>query len=178
MTLEQTIIEGVYIINNFNATDDRGIFVKTFNKNAFQEKGISFEIRESYFSVSGKDVIRGMHFQLPPHDHEKLVYVPKGEVLDVVLDLRKNSSTFGKCISVNLSSENKKSIFIPKGCAHGFKALANDTITVYNVATEYDPKADSGIKYDSFGFDWEVKNPIVSARDTSLDQFKQFNSPF
>ena len=100
MTLEKTLLNDVFIINNFNIDDERGVFVKTFNKNRFNELNINFEIRESYFSVSKSKVIRGMHFQLPPYDHVKLVYVPKGAILDVVVDLRKNSPTYKKYISV------------------------------------------------------------------------------
>jgi dTDP-4-dehydrorhamnose 3,5-epimerase/CDP-3, 6-dideoxy-D-glycero-D-glycero-4-hexulose-5-epimerase len=180
MKIERTILEGVYIINNFNASDDRGLFVKTFNKSLFLEFNLNFEIKESYFSISKKNVIRGMHFQLPPFDHEKLVFVPKGAIIDVVVDLRKNSSTYKKYISLTLSEENNKSIFIPKGLAHGFKSLVDDSITVYNVATEYNPNADSGINYNSFGFDWQVYSPVISKRDESfegLNSFCKFN-PF
>ena len=168
MKIEKTILEGVFIIKNFNASDDRGLFVKTFNKNMFQEMKIDFDIKESYFSVSKKNVIRGMHFQLPPFDHEKLVFVPKGSIIDVVVDLRSNSTTYKKYIFVELSDKNKKSIFIPKGLAHGFKSLEDETITVYNVATEYNPEADAGIHYDSFSFDWKVEEPIISKRDTEF----------
>lgn len=178
MNFEKTEFEGVYIINNFNSIDVRGMFVKTFNKKQFQKNKIYFENKESYYSVSKKDVIRGMHFQLPPHDHEKLVYVPFGEIIDVLIDLRKNSHTYKAHISVKLSSENKKAIFIPKGLAHGFKSLRDNTITVYNVATEYNNKADYGIRYNSFGFNWEIENPIVSERDNSLEILNTFNSPF
>jgi dTDP-4-dehydrorhamnose 3,5-epimerase len=178
--IEETLLEGVYVISNFNTTDERGLFVKTYNNNFFQEKNINFKIRESYFSVSKKNVIRGMHFQLPPYDHEKLVYVAKGAILDVVVDLRKNSPTYRKYISVDLSDQNKKSIFIPKGLAHGFKSLIDKTITVYNVAIEYNPTADAGIRYNSFGFDWQLRNPIMSKRDENflpLDSFCE-DSPF
>ena len=180
MKIESTNLEGVFIINNFNASDDRGLFVKTFNKNLFLEYNLNFEIKESYFSVSKKNVIRGMHFQLPPFDHEKLVFVPKGSIIDVVVDLRKNSSTYKKYISVELSDRNVKSIFIPKGLAHGFRSLEDDTITVYNVASEYDPKADAGIFYKSFGFDWDVDEPTISQRDAEFVEFFSFceNNPF
>lgn len=178
MNIEKTELEGVYIINNFNAEDERGIFVKTFNKQNFANTGLNFEIRESYFSISKKDVIRGMHFQLPPSDHEKLVYVPLGTIIDVVVDLRKESSSYKKFISVELSAANRKSIFIPKGLAHGFKSMEDNSITVYNVSTEYDAKSDLGIKFDSFGFDWEVENPIISSRDLQFDAVNHFNSPF
>lgn len=180
MNFEPTLLEGVYIIHNFIAKDERGLFVKTFNKNAFKDLNLDFEIKESYYSISNKNVIRGMHFQLPPYDHEKLVYVPKGSVIDVVVDLRKESKTFKKFISVKLSSQNKKSIYIPKGLAHGFKSLENNTITVYNVATEYDSGADNGINYDSFGFDWELTKPILSERDIGLVTLNKFcvKNPF
>ena len=180
MTIEKTILRDVFIINNFNAIDDRGLFVKTFNKNLFNDLDLNFEIRESYFSHSKCDVIRGMHFQLPPHDHDKLVYVPQGAILDVVVDLRKKSTTFGNYISVELSDQNKKSLFIPKGFAHGFKSLLDNTITVYNVTREYNSTADSGINYDSFGFDWQVDCPIISDRDSTFDSLNNFlkNNPF
>ena len=180
MTIEKTELEGVYIIDNFVAKDERGTFVKTFNKQNFQVTGLHFEIRESYFSISQKNVIRGMHFQLPPSDHEKLVYVPVGSIVDVVVDLRKESHSYKKHISVELSAANRKSIFIPKGLAHGFKSLEDNTITIYNVATEYDAKSDQGIHFDSFGFDWQTNKAILSARDKefmTLDRFCE-NNPF
>jgi dTDP-4-dehydrorhamnose 3,5-epimerase len=180
MKIERTEIEGVYIIDNFNAADDRGLFVKSFNKNTFKENNLDFKIRESYYSVSKKNVIRGMHFQLPPYDHEKLVYVPKGSILDVIVDLRKKSKTYKQHISINLSEENKKSLFIPKGLAHGFKSMKDGTITVYNVATEYSPESDNGINYESFEFDWDILEPIVSNRDRALHSLDVFceNNPF
>jgi dTDP-4-dehydrorhamnose 3,5-epimerase/CDP-3, 6-dideoxy-D-glycero-D-glycero-4-hexulose-5-epimerase len=180
MTLEKTLLKDVFIINNFNVNDERGIFVKTFNKNVFNELNLNFEIRESYYSISKKDVIRGMHFQLPPNDHEKLVYVPHGAILDVVVDLRKKSLTYGKYIFVELSDQNKKSIFLPKGVAHGFKSLLDNTITVYNVSTEYNTLADTGIHYNSFGFDWNIIHPKVSLRDEALPELSFFceNNPF
>lgn len=178
MKIESTELEGVYVIDNFNAADERGLFVKTFNSNSFKENILDFKIRESYYSVSKKNVIRGMHFQLPPHDHEKLVYVPKGSILDVVIDLRKQSKTYKKYISVTLSGENKKAIFIPKGLAHGFKSLENNTITVYNVSAEYNPNSDMGVRFDSFDFNWEIKEPILSERDKTFVSFNEFKTPF
>jgi dTDP-4-dehydrorhamnose 3,5-epimerase len=180
MKVESTEIEGVYIITNFNAKDDRGLFVKTFNKNTFNKNNLDFEIRESYYSISNKNIIRGMHFQLPPYDHEKLVYVPKGSILDVIVDLRKKSKTYKQHISINLSEENKKSIFIPKGLAHGFKSMKDGTITVYNVASEYNADFDSGIKFDSLDFNWNSLNAIVSNRDQDFQTLNSFceNNPF
>lgn len=180
MTVDKTEFEGVYIINNFVAEDERGTFVKTFNLQDFINNKLNFEIRESYYSISQKNVIRGMHFQLPPSDHEKLVFVPCGSILDVVVDLRKKSSTYKNFISIELSAKNRKSIFIPKGFAHGFKSLEENTITVYNVGSEYDSKSDQGIKFDSFGFDWQSNAEIMSSRDKEFMSLNQFcaNNPF
>ncbi|MBN1469621.1 MAG: dTDP-4-dehydrorhamnose 3,5-epimerase family protein [Fusobacteriaceae bacterium] len=180
MKIIATEIIGVYIVENFHAKDNRGSFTKTFHRNFFNDNNLCCEFSESYFSINNKNVIRGMHFQLPPYDHEKLVYVPKGKILDVVLDLRKNSKTYGKAISVELSSENFQSIYIPKGCAHGFKSLEDDTITVYNVATVYNQENDFGLHYNSFGFDWEIEKVIISERDSNFISFNQFKekNPF
>lgn len=180
MKLIETKIEGVFIIENFNSIDHRGEFVKTFNLDLFNEHGLCTEFNESYYSISKKDVIRGMHFQLPPYDHEKLVYVVNGEVLDVILDLRKDSKTYGKFVSIVLNQKDYRSIYIPKGCAHGFKTILDNTIMVYNVSTVYTSKVDSGIKFDSFGFNWDINDPIVSNRDKSLSSFIDFTeiNPF
>lgn len=178
MTIEKTELEGVYIIDNFVAKDERGTFVKTFNQQGFKDNELEFEIRESYFSISQKDVIRGMHFQMPPHDHQKLVYVAQGSIIDVIIDLRVNSKTYKKSISVELSAENRKSVFIPKGFAHGFKSMEENTITIYNVSSEYNSNFDAGLSYNSFGFDWGVESPIISNRDLLFESVNEFKSPF
>jgi dTDP-4-dehydrorhamnose 3,5-epimerase len=167
-------------MNSFTEYEESLEQIKLSDVIIFQEINLDFEIRESYFSVSKKNVIRGMHFQLPPHDHEKLVYVPFGSIIDVVVDLRKKSQTYMEFISIELSADNRKSIFIPKGLAHGFRSLEDNTITVYNVATEYDSKSDKGVKFDSFGFDWKTDAAIMSIRDKgfiTLDRFCE-NNPF
>jgi dTDP-4-dehydrorhamnose 3,5-epimerase len=116
-------IPGVYLVDNFRAKDERGIFVKTFHKDSSKEIGFNEEFKESFYSQSVKDVIRGMHFQAPPFDHNKLVYVTAGKILDVILDIRSSSPTFGKAVSVELD-EFGSSVLIPKGCAHGFLTLS------------------------------------------------------
>lgn len=180
MEIISTTLEGVLLIKNFSASDHRGEFVKTFHKRNFDEAFLNLDIRESYFSISHKNVVRGMHFQMPPHDHNKLVFVPKGEILDVVIDLRKKSKTFKKYITVKLSEKNKTSIYIPKGFAHGFASLEDDTITVYNVTTEYDPNSDYGIHPNSFGHDWGISEPIISLRDNGFMNLEDFElqNPF
>jgi len=158
--------------------DNRGWFVKTFNDSGWKEAGIDFTLRESYFSVSGKDVIRGMHFQTPPHQHAKIVFCPFGAILDVIVDLRKGSPTYGQHYAQELSAENHKAYYIPEGFAHGFKALTEGAITYYLVSSEYNQAADTGVLYDSIGFDWQLDAPVISARDLSFPTLEAFNSPF
>ncbi|MFZ7131948.1 MAG: dTDP-4-dehydrorhamnose 3,5-epimerase [Eubacteriales bacterium] len=180
MKLIKTELEGVFIIENFHASDERGSFTKTYHSDFFEKNGLCTDFKESYYSISKKNVIRGMHFQLPPHDHEKLVYVVKGEVTDVILDLRKSSKTYGKAISIVLNDKNHRSVYIPKGLAHGFKSIVENTIMIYNVSTVYNKEADCGVYFDSFNFNWELSEPIVSERDKSLITFNEFNksNPF
>lgn len=158
--------------------DTRGSFVKTFHDTLLKERGIDFELKESYFSYSKKDVIRGMHFQLPPHQHAKIVFCPHGAILDVMLDLRKDSPTYKQYFAEELSQQNHKGFYIPEGFAHGFKALTDDALTYYLVSSEYNKESDTGIRYDSFGFDWNVEDPIVSERDMSFTSLEDFQSPF
>lgn len=158
--------------------DDRGIFVKPFHNTTLQQAGIDFKLKESYYSLSHKDVIRGMHFQLPPHQHSKIVFCPKGAILDVIVDLRKGSPTFGAYHAEELSEANHCAYYIPEGFAHGFKALTDDAMTYYLVSSEYNKESDTGIRWDSFGFDWQVALPIISARDQSFGALKDFQSPF
>ncbi len=119
-----------------------------------------------------------MHFQTPPHEHIKLVYVPHGRILDVVLDIRKESSTYGKYFSTELSSENGKVLIIPKGFAHGFKSLEDNTNVTYMQTTCYAPNNDNGIKYDSFDFDWDCDEAKISDRDLSFKTLNTFHTPF
>lgn len=179
MEFINTKIEGLKIIKTNLFEDNRGNFLKMFNEELFRLNGINdFEIKESYYSTSNKDVIRGMHFQLPPHHHHKLVNVISGKIQDIVLDLRENSKTYKKYISVELSAENQTALFIPKGCAHGFKSLMDNTIVMYNVSTGYNRDADCGVKYNSFGLDWKVENPVISDRDNSFKALEEIGSIF
>jgi dTDP-4-dehydrorhamnose 3,5-epimerase len=175
--LEQPI-PGVYLIANRRFEDDRGTFVKTFHEEEFATRGLETTFRESYFSASNRNVIRGMHFQAPPSDHAKLVSPIQGRFLDVVLDLRKNMGTYGRFISIELNSQSPQSVYIPRGCAHGFASLEDDSTMLYSVSTVYSPTADSGIRWDSFGFDWPVEEPIMSSRDSSFVTFSEFKTPF
>ncbi|HUB87956.1 MAG TPA: dTDP-4-dehydrorhamnose 3,5-epimerase [Verrucomicrobiae bacterium] len=158
--------------------DKRGNFVKTFQKPAFSTLKINFHPQEEFYSTSNRDVLRGMHFQLPPHDHDKLVYCIRGAVLDVILDIRKNSPAFGRSAAVELTAQNHLLFFIPKGFAHGFLSLEDETVMIYKTSTVHAPSHDAGIRWDSFGFQWPVKKPILSDRDNSFPALADFRSPF
>lgn len=175
---EELPLEGAFLISLPSFTDNRGAFNKTFQHSLLAEKGIHFELKESYFSLSKKDVIRGMHFQTPPHQHAKIVFCPVGSILDVILDLRKGSATYGQFYSTILSAENNKAYYIPEGFAHGFKALTENAMTYYLVSSEHNKQHDAGVRFDSFGMDWECANPIFSDRDYTFGMFPDFETPF
>lgn len=174
----ETAFEGLLILKTKNFTDIRGSFQKLFNYEWFKEKNLDSEFKEFYFSVSQKNVIRGMHFQLPPHAHTKLVYVSKGSIIDVVIDLRKESSTYGEYFSIRLDDISANYLYIPIGFAHGFLSLENETIVNYAQTSCYHNDADTGILYNSFGYDWGVVEPIVSERDSSLGKLTNFKTVF
>tara|TARA_B100000989_G_C19309618_1_gene371973 strand:- start:30 stop:572 length:543 start_codon:yes stop_codon:yes gene_type:complete len=180
MKFVETDFDQLLVIENFNSEDQRGKFEKTFHNQLFKKADLDFKVMESYYSVSKRNVIRGMHFQLPPNDHDKLIYVVSGKILDVVIDLRRSSKTFGKYYNTILTEDNNKSLFIPKGFAHGFIALENNTRTIYNVSSVYNEKSDTGVRYDSFDFQWPGENHIVSPRDRNLITLEEFSkvSPF
>jgi dTDP-4-dehydrorhamnose 3,5-epimerase len=178
MEFHPTPLDGLFLIKPFFHADARGSFIKTFHAEEFAKHGLENQFRESYYSTSNKGTIRGMHFQTPPHDHAKLVFVTSGEILDVIVDLRKSSKTFGKYASFNLSAENRDMLYIPRGMAHGFYALTDVATVFYFTGTEHNAAHDAGIRYDSFGFNWPVENPIVSDRDKSFPALKNFKSSF
>jgi dTDP-4-dehydrorhamnose 3,5-epimerase len=174
----ETACAGLFVIKPRVFTDPRGSFVKTYHENLFLDLGLAFTPREEFFSVSAKNVLRGMHFQLPPAAHAKLVYCATGRILDVVLDLRSNSPTRGQAVSRELSAANREMFFIPPGFAHGFLSLEDDTLTVYKTDFVYAPAQDAGIGWNSFGFNWPVAQPIVSERDSKFPAWSDFQSPF
>jgi dTDP-4-dehydrorhamnose 3,5-epimerase len=171
----------VKIISGFNAEDDRGKFVKSFHEEKLAEIGVRMTIREEFYSISSKGVLRGMHFQVPPHAHQKLVYCIRGRVLDVVLDLRKDKSTYGKFASFELSEKVHNIVYIPVGFAHGFLSLEDDSCLIYKTDHVYEPESDAGILWSSFGYDWpdlEGLPPRISDRDRGHQEFRSFHSPF
>ncbi len=176
--LVESHLFGCYKVQPRVLNDERGSFIKIFHFKEFERFGLETNFMEEYYSHSKKDVIRGMHFQAPPSDHVKMVYCVQGEVLDVVLDLRNNSPTFGMTDSIYLSAKKGNYLYIPKGLAHGFLVTSETATLVYKVSTIYDPNNDSGILWNSFGFDWPIHNPIISSRDSNLIPFVRYESPF
>lgn len=173
-----SIIPGCLEIRPRIFGDQRGRFVKTFHKMFFAERGLNIHWPEEYYSVSKQGVLRGFHFQLPPHDHEKLVYCTAGEVLDAVVDLRVGSPTYGKHATFRLSAESANLIYIPRGLAHGFLTLSNSATMMYKVASVYAPLHEAGILWNSAEVDWPVSTPILSERDAGFKSLKDFSSPF
>ncbi|MEY3236775.1 MAG: dTDP-4-dehydrorhamnose 3,5-epimerase [Bacteroidota bacterium] len=161
--------------------DDRGLFFESFNEEKYL-KILGSEVRfvQDNISVSKKNVLRGLHFQKPPFAQGKLVTVLKGRVLDVAVDLRRNSKTYGKYEIVELSDKNKRQFWIPPGFAHGFCALEDDTIFSYKCSNYYSPEHEETIKWDDqyLAIDWKIINPIVSEKDKIGKDFNTFVSPF
>lgn len=176
--IEDTSIPEVKLIKQFKAADHRGEFVKPFHQIDLQAGGIDFCMKESFYSISKKNVIRGMHFHLPPFEHEKIVFCTQGAILDVALDLRTDAATYGRYVCRELSQQNAEALLIPKGFAHGFLTLTENATTFYFISGEYHAASDGGVMYDSFGFIWPVEAPVMSERDKHFPTFNDFKSPF
>lgn len=176
MTFEELPITGAFKIECDHFEDTRGSVTKVFTESVLKELGATITFKESFFSTSHKNVIRGMHFQTHASTCSKLVYVPKGTLLDVILDLRRDAPTFGKHVSLELSQKNHTAVFIPAGCAHGFLALEDNTYTAYLQSEMRKPEEEGGVHFDSFGMDWGISNPILSERDLNLPTFASYTS--
>ena len=174
MKILQTPIDGLFILENNIAYDQRGLFFKPYTVDIATEHNLEADWKEIYYSVSGAGVIRGLHFQLPPKQHAKLVFTPQGKILDAVVDLRPASQTFGTRHTLPLSAECGRALYIPAGCAHGFRALEEGSLVCYATTSPYSPEHDSGIRWDSAGIDWGISTPVVSERDASLPSMDEF----
>lgn len=182
MNLEQTAIQDLVIINPTVFEDSRGYFFEAYNQDKFDQNGITYRFIQDNQSFSKRGVIRGLHLQDKPFAQAKLVRVLQGEILDVAVDLRKNSPTYGQHVSVVLSSENKKQLMIPHGFAHGFSVLSETASVLYKVDQVYHKESERGIRYDdpALGIDWKVRPEeiIVSDKDLVLPDFAHCNSQF
>lgn len=174
----QELLPGVRVIQLPYSADPRGAFVKSWHPDLLPGLGFPMDFQEEFFSVSKRNVLRGMHFQIPPHGHDKLVLCVAGEVLDVVLDLRHASPTFGRWATYRMNASESRMLAIPQGLAHGFLSLTDDSILLYKTSAPYSPQHDKGIRWDSFGFQWPVEQPILSPRDQQHPALADFVSPF
>jgi dTDP-4-dehydrorhamnose 3,5-epimerase/CDP-3, 6-dideoxy-D-glycero-D-glycero-4-hexulose-5-epimerase len=180
MELVETNINGILILKSPVFKDSRGSFQKVVDWGVFNTEIIDCNFKEIYFSKSNKNVIRGMHFQNPPYDCAKIIYVNAGSIIDVGLDIRANSKTFGKWFSMKLNAHDGNYLYLPSGIAHGFFSLENDTIVNYIQTAYYSKECDMGIRFDSFGFNWDIDKPIISLRDSNFLSFEEFkkDNPF
>lgn len=181
MKFEKTDIEGLQIIRPRLFEDERGYFFESYNEAVFAEKGgINTLFAQDNQSLSQKNILRGLHFQKPPHAQAKLVRAVKGSILDIAVDLRKSSSTYGKHYKILLSEKNKTMFFIPEGFAHGFLTLEDQTIFSYKCSNIYHKDSEETIAWDDIdlNIDWNIKNPILSEKDKIGQLFNEFNSPF
>ena len=180
MNITKTDIQGLIIIEPQIFKDSRGYFFESWNAKKFKQLGINEDFVQDNQSVSSKGVLRGLHFQNPPYAQAKLVRVIEGSVLDVAVDLRKNSSTYGKHVSVILSEQNNKSFFIPKGFAHGFLSLEDNTVFNYKCSDYYNKESEGSLLWndEDLKIDWQIDNPLVSEKDLQADLFKNFKTKF
>jgi dTDP-4-dehydrorhamnose 3,5-epimerase len=182
MDFQKTKLENLILIKPKVFSDNRGFFLESYSKEKFKKAGIAADFVQDNHSMSAdKGVLRGLHFQKPPHAQAKLVRVTKGSVFDVVVDLRTESKTFGKWESFLLSEQNKLILFVPKGFAHGFCTMENNTEFMYKVDEFYAPESDSGIIWNdpTLNINWPLEGePILSEKDCKLQTFKELESPF
>jgi dTDP-4-dehydrorhamnose 3,5-epimerase len=176
--LVETSIEGCFEIRPRIFEDQRGRFVKLFHEGFFREHGLVTVFEEEYYSVSPARVIRGLHFQIPPKAHVKLVTCVQGAILDVVYDLRTDSPTSGRVFSLEISSDKGNMLYVPEGLAHGFYAESERAIFVSMNSKKFAPDCDRGIRWDSIPFDWPDKKPIVSEKDRNMVPLNEFVNPF
>lgn len=180
MNIIQTPLKDLLVIEPKVFKDDRGHFFESWNKEIFEKQGLKLDFVQDNQSLSSKGVLRGLHFQNPPYAQGKLVRVIQGSVMDVAVDIRKNSSTYGEYFSIKLSGKNKTSIWIPPGFAHGFVTLEDDTIFTYKCTAVYNKESEGSIFWNDkdLNIDWGMQNPIISEKDAVSPTFSILKSEF
>ncbi len=178
MRAEATAIPGCTLVHLARHEDPRGDFVKAFQRDAYAALDLDTEVAELYWSTSHRGVIRGLHFQTPPYAHAKTVTVIRGEIQDVVVDLRAGSPTFAEHVAVSISDVAPIAVHVPLGCAHGFQVTSSEAIVAYLVGTEHAPEHDTGIRWDSADVTWPIPDPTVSARDSAFPTLAALRTPF
>ena len=179
MKIEKTFIKDLLVLSPTIYTDERGYFLESYNKKKL-EHILDIDFVQDNESCSHKGVLRGLHFQKPPFAQAKLIRVINGSVLDVVVDLRKDSKTYSQYYKHQLSAENKQQLFIPEGFAHGFVVLEDDTIFSYKCSKYYNKESEVSILWrdTTINIDWEINNPIISEKDKNAQAFVDFVTPF
>jgi dTDP-4-dehydrorhamnose 3,5-epimerase len=180
MEIKKVEIPRLLVIQPQVFYDSRGYFFESYNKIKLQAQGLDVNFVQDNQSMSSKGTLRGLHFQRPPFEQGKMVSVLKGAVLDVVVDIRKNSSSYGKYFSINLSEQNKTMLWIPPGFAHGFLTLEDNTIFVYKCSQVYDKDSEGSVFWNDpdLNINWNVENPVISEKDSKAPLFKDLISPF
>jgi dTDP-4-dehydrorhamnose 3,5-epimerase len=180
MEIVKTPLAGLLIIKPDVFMDDRGYFFESYNNEKFLDAGLDLKFLQDNESKSKKGVLRGLHYQAPPYEQGKLVRVIRGSVIDVAVDIRKNSPTFGKWESVCLSGVNKLMYWIPAGFAHGFVTLEDDTIFFYKCTNVYSKVSEGSILWNDpdLNINWEIDGPVISDKDKAAPGFKELVSPF
>ncbi len=181
MNLIETEFPGLLVVEPSVFRDQRGFFLESFNRKVFEDNGLPTDfVQDNHAYSSGIGVVRGLHLQMPPHAQAKLVWVTRGAVFDVVVDLRKGSPTYLRSFRIELSAENFRRLFIPKGFAHGYETLTEENEFMYKVDSGYAPGSEAGIRWDDpdLAIDWKTDNPVLSDKDRELPSLAQFDSPF
>jgi dTDP-4-dehydrorhamnose 3,5-epimerase len=175
-----TEIEGLVIIEPDVFGDARGFFMESYNEQAFHAIGLDMRFVQDNLSFSRKGILRGLHFQAPPFAQGKLVSVVRGEVLDVAVDIRKGSPTYGKHASVVLSGENHRMFYVPPGFAHGFLVRSEEAYFSYKCTNTYHRESEGGLAWNdlALAIDWQVSDPLISEKDSHYRPFEEFESPF
>lgn len=180
MEIEKTTIDGLLIIRPRVFPDERGYFFEAYNEKKLKEQGFDQHFVQDNISKSSKNVLRGLHFQNPPHAQGKLVQVIRGAVLDIAVDIRKSSPTYGEHFAIKLSDKNNLLFFIPPGFAHGFLTLEDNTIFSYKCTALYNKESEGSILWNdkNLAIDWNVNDPIISEKDQLSPAFNDFKSQF
>lgn len=181
MIFNQLEIDGCYLIELNMLGDRRGSFTKMYNSDAFKETVLDgFLLEEEFLTISNRNVLRGLHFQTPPMEHDKIVTCLSGSVIDFFLDIRVKSKTYGKLCSINLQGDKPQLLFLPKGIAHGFLSLEDNSSMLYKTNKVYSPENDAGIHWASVGLEFNLSDSelIVSERDLAFPELSEFRSPF
>ncbi|MDB3085878.1 dTDP-4-dehydrorhamnose 3,5-epimerase [Clostridioides difficile] len=173
-----TNLEGCVEILPDMFEDKRGTIIKPYHHPSFKELGINENFDEDLFVKSKKGVIRGLHFQRDPFGQSKLIYCISGSILDVAVDIRKDSKTYGEYVCFNLNAEKMNMAYIPNGFAHGYEVLEENTAVIYKLSSKYSPESEGGIKWDSMDICWNEKNPIISDKDKELPTFFEYTTNF